>query len=151
MRRRTLAVLLAGTALVAGGLSAALSAAQASSSTSAAVRGSFLQGGAARLQVETGNVRPVVCFSFDSPLPADGDSIRADVRRAGSLELVQELGTGHQWVHGSAAGCEVPQDRSALDALLAAPQDYVATFEVVETQGNPPLPGVFATAPLRRA
>ena len=146
MRRPVLAALLALPVLVAG-----LSGARAATATAVVLQAPFLRGGAAQIEVESANVRPVVCFSFSSPLPADGDSIRAGLRRAGSLELVQELGTGHQWVNGSVAGCEVPASGAVLAALVASPGNYVVTFEVVEPQGNPPLPGLIATTPLRRA
>lgn len=147
MRKFMIAGLVAAAGLVAGGLSGA----HAATTTSAVLKGDFLQGGVAQLQVETGNVEPTVCFWFSHPLPTDGDSIRADVRRAGTLELVQTLGTGAQWMGGSAAGCEVPTATAPLAALLATPSDYVVTFEVIETQGGPPVPGVFTTVPLARA
>lgn len=150
MRTRTLVAVLAATALVTGGVvgGALTAGAGAATSTSVVLRAPFPAGGGVKLQVESGNLHPVLCFWYASALPTDGMSIRADLRRAGTLELVQELGTGHQWVDGSASGCEVPDTDTALAGLLASPKDYVATFEVVETQGGPPLPGVFASRPL---
>ena len=60
-----------------------------------------------------------------------------------------DLGTGDQWIDGSASGCEVPHDERFRD-VFAAPGGYVVEFRVVEEQGTAPT-GPVRSGPLQRA
>ena len=105
------------------------------------LRGEFLDGGHAWLELEDRNVVPAVCFIWESDQPQDGDSIASRILSRGGAEVV-DLGIADQWAEGEASGCETMHDDAFRD-VFAHPGEYVVEVWVVEEQGTP------ATAALR--
>lgn len=105
------------------------------------LRGQWVNGGEAWLELEDRNVTPAICFIWDNSAPQDGDSIESRILTRGGLEVVH-LGTGDQWIDGSAEGCSTPRDVRYRD-VFANPGNYIVEFRVVENQGTP------VTSPVR--
>jgi hypothetical protein len=99
------------------------------------LRATWTNGGEAELELDDHNVEPALCFIWENAAPNDGDSIASRIlTRTGNV--VVDLGTGDQWVEGSASGCEIPRDDRYRD-VFTNPANYVVEFEVVENQGTP--------------
>ena len=104
------------------------------------LRAEWTNGGHAWLELEDRNVLPTICFSWESDLPQDGDGIASRILTRDGTEVV-DLGTGDQWIDGSAEGCEIPRDDRYRD-VFADPGQYIVEFRVVEEQGTPATPRI---------
>jgi uncharacterized membrane protein YgcG len=104
------------------------------------LRGQWTNGGHAWLELEDRNVEPSICFVWENDLPQDGDGIASRILSRDGAEVV-DLGTGDQWIDGSAEGCEIPRD-DRYRAVFADPGRYVVEFRVVEEQGTSPTPPI---------
>ena len=150
MRRHPRRALIALAVLTGAATAASATAiyAAGSSPDGTTLRADWNNGGAATLELEDRNTEPAICFVWDNDAPQDGDSIESRIlTRAGTL--VVDLGTGDQWVDGSASGCEIPRDDRYLD-VFQNPSRYVVEFAVAENQGSPPT-GPVRSQPLARA
>ena len=112
------------------------------------LRGQWVNGGQSWLELEDRNVKPAICFIWENSTPQDGDSIESRILNRSGGEVVT-LGTGDQWVSGSAKGCELPRDDRYLN-VFAHPGNYIFEFRVVENQGTPPTSPV-RSHPLQRS
>jgi uncharacterized membrane protein YgcG len=104
------------------------------------LRVQWTNGGHAWLELEDRNVEPAICFVWENDVPQDGDGIASRILSRDGVEVV-DLGTGDQWIDGSADGCEIPRDDRYRD-VFADPGQYIVEFRVVEEQGTPATPPI---------
>jgi hypothetical protein len=136
-RRNTRTALVAAVALAASGTVAYAATYEPDGVN---LQSQWVNGGAAKLELEDRNVEPALCFVWDNAAPQDGDSFASRVLTLAGTEVV-DLGTADQWIDGAGEGCEIPRDDRYRD-VFANPGDYVVEFRVVENQGTPPTPPV---------
>jgi hypothetical protein len=100
------------------------------------LRAEWTNGGEVWLELEDRNVEPAICFTWKNSAPQDGDSIASRILTLTGTPVV-DLGTGDQWIDGTGAGCEIPNNDRYRD-VFANPGRYIVEFRVVENQGTPP-------------